>query len=324
MALSDLAVYSEYAYSGMTETLRQQIQLFNANSNGAIMLRQEANQGDFSDVAFFGKVDGLIRRRNPYNEGTVAEKTMRHIVDTMVKIGTGTPPVRIDKAWFDWIQRNPEEAGAALGQQIAVDSMADMLNTSLGATYAALSQESEIVYDATANAGADDKFLTVGNLINGAAKFGDQSSQIAAWIMHSGPMHKLWANAAQNGQTLFTYGTINIVRDPFGRVFIMTDSPALVTAGATPVYHSLGLTRGAVSIEQNSDFRANEDNTNGYENIRTTYQAEWSYNLGVKGFAWDKANGGKAPTDAALMTSTNWDRYATSHKDLAGVVIDSN
>ena len=325
MALSDLAVYSEYAYSAFSETLRQQVDLFNTATGGAIMLQSAAHQGDFSDVAFFAKVTGgLVRRRNAYGSGTVAEKVLKHLVDTSVKVAAGTPPVRLDPGQFRWIQQNPEVAGAAMGQQLAVDTMADMLNVGLGSVYSALSQVSDVVYDATANTDAADKLPTWNNLNNGQAKFGDQSSQIAAWIMHSTPMHKLYGSNLTNSERLFTYGTVNVVRDPFGKLLVMTDSPNLFAAGTPNVYHILGLVPGGVLIGQNNDFDANEETKNGDENIIRTYQAEWSYNIGVKGFAWDKANGGKSPTDSALFTATNWDRYATSNKDLGGVIIETN
>lgn len=325
MALSDLAVYSEYAYSAFSETLRQQVDLFNAATGGAIMLQSAAHQGDFSDVAFFAKVTGgLVRRRNAYGTGTVPEKVLKHLVDTSVKVAAGTPPVRLDPGQFRWIQQNPEVAGAAMGQQLAVDTMADMLNVGLGSVYSALSQVTDVVYDATANTVAAEKLPTWNNLNNGQAKFGDQSSQIVAWIMHSTPMHNLYGTNLNNGERLFTYGTVNVVRDPFGKLLVMTDSPNLFAAGTPNVYHILGLVPGAVMIGQNNDFDANEETKNGDENIIRTYQAEWSYNIGVKGFAWDKGSGGKSPTDAALFTSTNWDKYATSHKDLAGVVVKTN
>lgn len=322
MALSDLAVFSEYAYSAYTEVQRQQVDLFNAATGGAIILQGAAHQGDFSDVAFFARVTGgLVRRRNAYGSGTVAEKVLKHLVDTSVKVAAGTPPVRLDPGQFRWIQQNPEVAGAAMGQQLAQDSMADMLNTGLGAAYAALTQVTAIKYDATGNTAPDDG-PTWNNLNNGQAKFGDASSQIAAWIMHSTPMHKLYGNNLNNSERLFTYGTVNVIRDPFGKLLVMTDSANLVAAGSPNVYHILGLVPGAVMVGQNNDFDANEETKNGDENIIRTYQAEWSYNVGVRGFAWDKGNGGKSPTDAALFTSTNWDRYSTSEKDLAGVIVE--
>lgn len=323
MALSDLAVYSEYAYSSFTEVLRQQIELFNGATGGAITLQGAAHQGDYSDVAFFAKVTGgLVRRRNAYGTGVVAEKVLKHLVDTSVKVAAGTPPVRLDPGQFRWIQQNPEVAGAAMGQQLAVDTMADMLNVGLGSAYAALVQVPEIVYDATSNTDAADKKPTWNNLNNGQAKFGDASAQIGAWIMHSTPMHALYGNNLSNSERLFTYGTVNVVRDPFGKLLVMTDSPNLFAPGAPNVYHILGLVPGAILIGQNNDFDANEETKNGDENIVRTYQAEWSYNVGIRGFAWDKGNGGASPTDSALFTSPNWNRYSTSEKDLAGVVVE--
>lgn len=326
MALSDLAVYSEYAYSAFTETLRQQIDLFNSATGGALMLQGAAHQGDFSDVAFFAKVTGgLVRRRNAYGSGAVAEKVLKHLVDTAVKVAAGTPPVRLDPGQFRWIQQNPEVAGAAMGQQLAVDTMADMLNVGLGSAYAALAGVgSAVVYNAVANSEAADKLPTWNNLNNGQALFGDRSGQIGVWIMHSTPMHKLYANNLTNGERLFTYGTVNVIRDPFGKLLVMTDSANLFAAGSPNVYRILGLVPGAVYIGQNNDFDAMEEGKTGDENLVRVYQAEWSYNVGVKGFAWDKANGGKSPTDAALFTASNWDRYATDVKDLAGVVVTTN
>jgi hypothetical protein len=320
MALSDLAVYSEYAYASMTEVLRQRIDLFNAATGGAITLRSAAHQGDFSDVAFFAKISGLVRRRNSYGSGSVAEKKLAHLVDTMVKVAAGTPPVRLDPGQFKWIQQNPEVAGAALGQQLAVDTMADMLNVGLGASYAALSAQSAVVYDATGNTSPEDT-LSFSNLNNGQAKFGDQASTISAWVMHSKPMFDLYGKNLTNAAQLFNYGNINVIRDPFGKLLVMTDSPNLVITGTPNNYAVLGLVPGAVIIDQNNDYTANEEAKNGDENIIRTFQAEWSYNVGVRGFAWDKTNGGKSPNDAALLTATNWDKYATSHKDLAGVVV---
>ena len=320
MALSDLAVYSEYAYSSMTEVLRQKIDLFNTATGGAIQLRAAAHQGDYSDVAFFAKISGLVRRRNSYGSGSVGEKKLAHLVDTMVKVAAGTPPVRLDPGQFKWIQQNPEVAGAALGQQLAVDTMADMLNVGLGASYAALSAQTAVVYDATGNTSPENT-LSFGNLNNGQAKFGDQASTISAWVMHSKPMFDLYGKNLTNSASLFTYGNINVMRDPFGKLLVMTDSQNLVIAGTPNNYAVLGLVPGAVIIDQNNDYTANEEAKNGDENIIRTFQAEWSYNVGVKGFAWDKTNGGKSPNDAALLTATNWDKYATSHKDLAGVVV---
>lgn len=321
MALSDLAVFNEYAYLSMTEVIRQQIDLFNAASRNTIVLRSTAHQGDYNEEAFFGKIAGLVRRRNAYGSGAVTPKSLVHKVDTMVKVAAGTPPIQMDPGQFKWLQLNPQIAGAAMGKQLAGDMLADMLNVGIMAGYSALSGVPAVVYDGT---GDTPDTMTPKMLLKGASKFGDASGDIACWIVHSGPMHDYFANNLDNGQGLFTYGTVNVIADPFGRVFVVTDSPSLVTAGTPNVYHNLGLVPDAIRIDQNNDYTENFETKNGDENIARTFQAEWSYNVGVKGFAWDKTNGGHSPTTAALGTATNWDRYSTSEKDLAGVVVNSN
>jgi hypothetical protein len=50
-------------------------------------------------------------------------------------------------------------------------------------------------------------------------------------------------------------------------------------------------------------------------------QGEYAFNLRVKGFAWDTANGGVNPTDGAVGTDDNWDLIATETKALAGVYL---
>lgn len=324
MALSDLAVYSEYAYSAMTEILDQQTNLFNGASDGTILLRPAAHQGDFSDEAFFQKiVGGTVRRRNAYGSGTIANKSLKHIVDTSVKVAAGTPEIELDPSQLKWIQQNPQVAGAAMGQQLAVDSLADMLNTGIGCTVAALSQTAVNVNDITGATAPADKASFVA-LTNTAAKFGDRSTAIRAWIMHSAPMTDLFVNALTNAERLFQYGSVGVSRDPFGRLFVISDAPNLTFTGTPGGFYTLGLQTGAVYIGQNNDFTAAEMQKTGFENIQHTYQAEWSYNVGIMGYSWDKTNGGKSPADAALFTATNWDQYATSHKDLAGVVLKSH
>jgi hypothetical protein len=317
VALSDLAVFSEYVNTAQTEVLAQQVELFNEASNGAIILRAANHSGDYSDLAFWAKISGLVRRRNAYGTGDVSEKTLAQLVETMVKVAAGTPPVRIDPGMFEWINKNPEEAGAVIGQQLAGDTLADMLNVGLLCAAAALSGVTALYHD------ADDANLDMADFNSAQALFGDRAGALSAWVMHSKPLFDLYGQAMTNSTGLFNFGNVNVSRDPFGRVFVVSDSPALLTAGTPNVYTTLGLVPGAIRIDQNDDFTDNIATQNGKENIIRSYQAEWSYNVGILGFTWDKTNGGKSPTDSALGTSTNWDKIYTSTKDMAGVVIKS-
>jgi len=321
VALSDLEVFSEFLYTAITEILDQEIDKFNAASQGTIVLENAAHLGDYSDMVSYKKLSGLVKRRNAYGSGAQTALDLEQLLDTMVKIAAGTKPVNIDPGQFRWIQRAPEEAAAVISQQLTGDMLADMLNTGIITGRAALSQVAEVVQDSTSGN------LTPSALLMGAAKFGDRSNAVRAWIVHSKPIHDYYAGNLANAERLFTYETVNVLRDAFGKLFVVTDSPSLVEAdaigGNTARYSTLGLTEGGIMVHRNNDFESNVETKNGNENILRTFQAEWSFNAGVKGFSWDKSNGGKSPNDAALATATNWDKYATSNKDIAGVIVQT-
>lgn len=321
MALSDLEVFSEYAYTTMTEILDYKVNLFNAATQGGLTLTNAAMQGDYSTTAHWAKINGLVRRRNAYGSGTVAAKDLAMLTRTSVKVAAGTPPVNIDPGMLKWIQKSPEEAGAVIGRQLAPDTMADMLSVAVNAYLAALGQVTALVHDGTAST-PDLRMLN-----QGAAKFGDRAQDIMCWLMHSKNQFDIYDVALQNSAGLFQFGNVRVVQDGFGRPLVVSDVPALVetdgVGAGTDKYNILGLTNGAVIVEQGNEYTSNVETKNGDENILRTWQAEWVYQVGVKGFEWDKASGGPSPTDAALSTATNWDRYATYDKDLAGVIIET-
>lgn len=315
MGLDEMQVFNDFTYTAATEVLRQQVNLFNQATNGALILRAGNNLGDFTDSTFYGLIADLIRRRNVYSDNDIAAKELEMLLETTVKVAGAAGPIRVDPHWFDYINRSPEEGGAVYGQQLAVAMAADMLNVQIAALVAAMSQEADITHT---NVAAP----SFGDLLTGASKFGDQAQQLSCWVVHSHTMFGIYGAALANTASLFNFGTINVRQDGFGRIFVVTDSPSLVDTVPTPdQYYSLGLVPGASVIEQNDDFLQNIETTNGGESIRRTIQSQWTYNLGIKGFSWDKTSGGKSPNNAALASSANWDRTVTSHKDLPGVIV---
>lgn len=321
MALSDLAIFDEYAREAYVEVDQQNSQLFNEASRGAIMLGSMGNTGSFAHKSFIGETAGLIRVRNPNSVTAVSTVALAQKDAISVKVARGTPPVSINHSDWTWIQSSPADAGAAYGQQMAIASLAEKLNTAIGVGYAALANEGSNVYDAVPST---DKKASLNNLVLGASKMGDKASSIVAWVMHSKSMHDIYAAAVANGSQLFQIGNVNVTQDGFGRILIMTDSSNLVVAGAPNVYNILGLTEGGLTIEDNGDMWSNVLSTNGTDTIQTTIQSEWTYNVGAKGFKYDIANGGTAPANAALFTGTNWDKVAANAKNLAGVLVKVN
>lgn len=321
MALADFKIFSEFAYTAMSETLDYNVNLFNEATKGGIILTSGAALGDFQDQVMYGLIAGLVRRRNAYGTATgLTEKVLSQILDTSVKVAAGTYPVRIDPYMFSWIQRSPEEAGVVIGKQMAEQSLADMLDTAIRAFRAA----HEGVATNFADLGAVN--LTLTGLNTGRSKLGDRAGDLVCWVMHSKMAFDLYGQALANSNLLFNFGTVKVQSDGFGNPLIISDAAQLMVAGSPNTYRALGFFPGAVIVSKNNDFLDNVSTTNGDENIKRTYQAEWTYNVGLKGFAWDKTTGGagaKSPNDTALGTGSNWDKYVTSYKDLGGVVVKS-
>lgn len=318
----DLQVFNKQTSTAMTETVAQEVAKFNEASQGAIQLISQPFNGDFDIEASFKAIDGLVRRRNAHGSGTLQAKRLQQMLDVAVKVAAGTPPIRYEKQQYLWMLQNPELAALTIGEQLAKAKVADMLNAGL------LAGSSAIGGNAGATHGDGTADVSFRLLNKGASKLGDRSGAIRAWILHSTSMHNLFDNALTNAENLFRYDGVNVIRDPFGRLFVVTDAPALTGTGGTQeapttIYKTLGLVEGGVVVNDNNDFNAELLPITGNENIEYEYQAEWSYGVGVKGYAWDTANGGKSPNDAAIGTGTNWDLIASSVKDTAGVLVKS-
>lgn len=319
MAYSDLAKFNEQTYSFMTEVLDQQTENLRTSSGGAVVLTSGLKKGDYDETAMFGLVADLVGNRDITSTSTNSTAVLSQIIDRSVKRGAKTKTVALDPQAFRWIGTDPAVAAATIGQQLAVASFNDMINVALLSCRAALSGVAALNYDGTAGA------FDAKSFVKGARKFGDMSSAIQAWIMHSSVAHDLQESAVTNTEKLFTYGTLNVIRDPQGRIILMTDSASLVTedgvSSGIDKYYTLGLVPGAITVNQNADFDAVITEDSSKVNIQRNYLANWSHNFGVKGFAWDPSTGGPHPSDAAMGTAANWNKYATSHKDCAGVLI---
>lgn len=313
---TNLERFLQSVYTIRQEAESQMVDGIVSASRGAIIMTSGTNAGDYSESAMYGRIPGLLRFRDPYdNDPATDVKALAHIVDRSVKVAVGTHQVDLSPSLMTWIGRDPEEAGAVVGRQIAEDSMTQRLNTAIMSVVAACSQVADVTHDASSGV------LTQEALLGGARKFGDRYQVIGCWLMTSKSAFDLWGQAIANQQNLFTFGTVNIKADPFGRPLIITDSPKLIIDETPDKYWIAGLQAGAVAVVDNGDYFQNVSTVNGPSNIKRTLQAEWTFQLGLRGFAWDKANGGPAPLEADLATPANWDRYATSHKDLPGVLV---
>ncbi len=313
MSLSQMQVFNEYVMPGTIELVAQEVEKFNAASNGAIMLSTEGFTGNFKQESFFQTLAAAQRRVDRFAAQAAAAATdLTEAQHSMVKVAGGFGPVRYEPSQMTWLQRPTQEGISAASEAFAKILMQDQLNTAIASAVAAISNQAGATNDVS---GGTALSYTA---INGAhALFGDSSAQIVANVMSGAAYHKLIGDNLANTERLFEYGSVLVV-DILGKAVVVTDAPALTNAALT--YSVLGLVNGGVMVNNTSDVISNIETTNGQTRIETTMQVDYTFGLGLKGYTWDEANGGASPTDAELATGTNWDLVMADIKHTAGVI----
>lgn len=314
---ANFKIYDELVLGSMIERQTQNITAFNAASRGTLVLAQARHQGNYVYENFFKKVS-LISRRDITSVAAATDTPITQGENVTVKVNRKVGPVAHTLDAFKKVlrQANEQMISAALGEQVADDMTADMLNTTLASATAAIKNTSTM---AIADTGL---VITTTDLVNLMAKFGDQAQRVIMWVMHS----KVYFDLVKSQITDKIDGVANFVvanASPItlNRPVLITDAPCLKTAGASPLldrYTTLGLVSGAAVCEDSEEQTFWTQQITGIENLSYRYQGEYAFNVGLKGYTWDVANGGANPLDATLATGSNWDKTSTSDKDLAG------
>lgn len=315
MALSDMKVYNDDIVGTTIELLGQKTDQFNAASGGAIVLSTASWRGDFSRESFFNQIASAKRRVDRYATITTQAATaLTQGEHVGVKVAGGFGPVLFEPAQMTWLNEDPASAIRAISEGFSDALLADQLNTAVGAAVAAVSGQTALVNDVSATAG-----LSLNVLNNSHAKFGDQSQLLVTDIMTGAAYHTLVDKALTNANQLFVAGNVMVV-DVLGKRYVISDIPALYEAGAPNKTKVLSVVANGIIVDNASDIISNIDTSNGNTRIQTTWQADYSFGLKLKGYSWDVANGGKSPLDAELFTASNWDKAVAENKHTLGTL----
>lgn len=315
MSLSQMQVFNSYLMPVLAEIYPQEIQKFNAASNGAIVLQSAGFDGDFFRESFYNALHSAQRRVDRYAaQASAAATDLTQSQQSMVKVAGGFGPIRYEPSQMSWLNKPTQEGIEVAARMFAEALLADQLNTAVAAGVAAIGNVSALVNDVSASAK-----ITHSALNSTDALFGDMSQRLVARIMTGLQYHTLIGENLANAQELFKSDTVRIV-DILGKAIVVTDVPALRVTGTPNKQKVLTLVAGGIMVSDSGDLITNIETKNGQTRIETTMQSDYTFGLGIKGFTWDETNGGKSPTDAELATGTNWDKVKTSVKECAGVL----
>lgn len=317
MSLSAMQVFNQYIMPLVTEMFPQEIAKFNAASNNTIVLSGEGFDGNYLEQSFYQALHANQRRVDRYGaNGAVAPVDLTQGDHVSVKVAGGFGPIQFEPSQLSWLRKPTQEGLTVAARYFTEALLADQLNTAILSLVAAIGNNAALVEDVSATS-------TIGqtDINNALARFGDASMNINALVMTGNQHHKLIGEAISNSNNLFEIGGVAVRQGTAfgqGRPIIVTDSPALRTVD--PYQKVLGLTSGAITVHDNNDIITNVETNNGNERIVTTFQADYTFGMTMKGYSWDTTNGGASPTDADLGTGTNWDQDADSTKHTAGVL----
>ncbi len=315
MSLSQMQVFNEYIMPATIETLAQMVNKFNAASNGAIRLTTEGFDGDFLQESFFAAIHSAQRRVDRYAAQASASATdLTQLKHSSVKVAGGFGPIRFEPSQMTWLQQPTARGIEVASRNFAEALMADQLNTAIAALVAAISNQAAATNDVSDSAG-----ISYSAFNDAHAKFGDHSANLVAQVMNGSAYHKLIGQNLTNTPQLFQAQNVQVV-DILGKPVIVTDAPALYAAGTPNKLKVLSLAESAAMVHDAGDVISNIETSNGQTRIETTMQVDYTFGLGLKGYAWDESNGGKSPTDAEIATGSNWDKVATDIKHTAGVI----
>jgi len=315
MALSDMKVFNKALMMLAIETVAQEINKFNAASNGAILLSTEGFEGDYFRRSIYKSIKNAQRRVDRYQGNSAVTPTpIQQLEGVDVKVAGGAT-LGWEPSQFPWMQKDPATEIEFISLEVANLILQDQLNTVISAGVAAISNNPDTYLDGTA------ENINQLRLNQSHALFGDKSQSLKAQVMTGTAYHTLIGEALGNKESLFNSGTVTIV-DILGKPAIITDSPALENLGATPWGYTMALAEGGLAVLNTTDVYSNIDEENGSERIKASLQVDYAFGVSVKGYAWDMVNGGKSPTDADIATGSNWDVFASDRKDTAGVILN--
>ena len=316
MSLSQMQVFNEYIMPATIETLGQMVDKFNSASNGSIRLTTDGFDGDFLQESFFQAIHTAQRRVDRYAAQAAATATdLTQLKHSSVKIAGGFGPIRFEPSQLTWLNKPTAEGIEVASRNFAEALMADQLNTAILALRSAIANQAAVTNDVSATAG-----VTYAGMNNAHAKFGDRSSDIVANVMTGAVYHKFIGQNLANAAQLFQAGNVRVI-DILGKAVVVTDAPALYVAGTPNKEYVLGLAAGAAIVHDAGDLISNIETKNGQTRIETTMQVDYTFGLGLKGYTWDEANGGKSPSNAALGTGANWEKVVSDNKHTAGVAL---
>lgn len=308
---SDMIIYNDQVQTAYLERMQDVLDVFNAASNGAIVLRNELLEGDLTKRSLY-TVPGGVEHRNVNSVDPVVGQKVGADERVSVKTPWKYGPYETTEEAFKRRARSPEEFSQLIGQHMADATLDYYIQAVFAALSAAIGANTTMV--ATGSWAVDHKKV----LTKGMRKFGDRFSRIAIFGMDSTTYFDLVDDAI----TEKVYEEAGFVI--YGGQPGTMGKPVLVS-DLIPADSIFGLQAGAAQVIESQPPGVRNYPINDQENLAIGYRAEGTFNVELLGYSWNYDGSPAAPSNpnlAQLGSGANWRKYAQSDKATAGVLIE--
>lgn len=302
---SDMVIYDPQVQTAYLERLQDNLDVFNAASGGAILLRSEAIPGDFDRSSFFTAPGGFSHRDVNSNAAATAQK-----LATDENVSVKTPwkfgPYETTEEAFKRIGASPELHSQLIGQHQADQFLEYAITMAFAALDAAIGTVADM--NVTGSIATDGKKT----ITKALRTFGDKSSRVSLLGMSSDTYFD-YVDEAIDNKVYEEAGTVIYggVPGTMGKPVLVSDKIA-----DAKVY---ALQPGAAQIVESQAPGGRSYNIDGRENLMVGYQAEGAFNIELLGYSY--ADTAANPDATAIGTGANWTKKAQSNKMTAGSIL---
>lgn len=304
MALLD-PIYNEQFQTELLEQIVQKIDVINGMSNNTILMNSEDFMGDYKQSTFFGRIADLIERRDITSDAADTDKRMNKKEDVEVVIDFKTKVFETYEN-FKRAGQTIETFTSVVAEQWVQEFVKRHLNLGVSAAVQAAVNNSAM-YDNSLTA----QTASYEALLKGQELFDDKYDEVAAYVMNTNAFFDLRRDNLANYKIENVGGTqiVTGMTETMGKPVIVSNIPALTydAGGSDFKNRIMALRPGAINMTERSGRLTRVDEVTDLENLGVRWASEGSVRMGLLGYAWDIANGGRSPTDAAIETGTNWD-----------------
>ncbi|THD46641.1 Ig domain-containing protein [Enterobacteriaceae bacterium ML5] len=304
---TDMVIYDDLAQTAFLERRQDNLDVFNAASNGAIILDNEMIEGDFKKRSFY-QVGGSIQFRDVTSTDTVESKKIGAGEAIGVKAPWKYGPYSTTEEAFKRRGRDVTEFSEVVGTDAADATLEGYIQYAIKGLVAAIGNNSTMQVDADI---ATDGKKT---LTRGLRKYGDKFNRICLFVMHSATYFDIVDQAIEN--KLYEEAGVVVYGGQPGTL----GKPVLVT-DQCPADAILGLVPNAVKITESQAPGFRSYPINDQENLAIGYRAEGTVNIDLLGYSWATAKGAN-PDITKIGTKGNWTKHFKDDKSTAGVLIN--